>query len=160
MSAASGEFNILLIIMAGLSSYMSITWIRTWFSIAHGFRPEKCQDALCITLCHTWRATKTRGGFSAAMWMCPCLSICLSWLSLSVLCWLCMSACFCTFLSPFYHFLKVFFSFEWSPSMSCLNQFLFPLCCLSLSSFLSPSFLTPSFCPSRTWFSSSQSQMD
>lgn len=36
-------------------------------------------------LCHPWRVTELQmWSFSAVVWLCPCLSICLPWLSLSV----------------------------------------------------------------------------
>lgn len=67
-------------------------------------------------------------------------------LSLCVPCWLCLSAWFCH--------LSIIFSVSLSPSSGLLDcpiwtTSAFPLCCLSLSSFLVPSLLTPSFCPLR-----------
>ncbi len=141
-----------------LSSWQrcQVACIRTWFSVVHGSRPEiknqTYHSALCITstrkyqICvshDVWQKSES-GGFSTAVWMCPCLSICLSWLSLSVppvgcVC-LPVSACFCLCLSPFHHFHNVSFSLDWSPSLSCLNQFPSLVCSLY---FPFPSLLLP-----------------
>ncbi len=41
--------------------------------------------------------------------------------------WLCLAACFCMCLSPFYHFLNVSFPLNWSPSLSCSSPSLLSL---------------------------------
>lgn len=150
------------IVMQSSSSAKQAWVTRAWFSVIPGFRPEKKIDVRLLFASHwleNFISEKIKmWAFSGAVWICPCLSICLSLLSVSVP----SIGCVCQFLpvSPFYHFLNVSLSLIWSPSVSCLNQFPFLLCCLSLSSFLSPYPRAPSFCPFRTWLSSSQSQMD
>lgn len=159
--------------MAALSSCIP-HMCQNQISVVHSFRPEKkkrCQVASCITLTGKYQTCVTHDvwqksgeseswSFSAAVWMCPCLSICLSWLPLSVpsvgsVC-LPVPACACH--------LSIIFSMSFSPSTGLLQcpvwtNFLsfFALC---TPSSLSPSLLTPSFCPFRTWLSYSQSQMD
>lgn len=58
-------------------------WVQT--------RKNRCHAALCIALARKYQICVTHdmwqksesGGSSAAVWMCPCISICLSWLTLS-----------------------------------------------------------------------------
>lgn len=129
---------------------MPFTCIRTWFSVVHKFRQEKekkirCHAALCITLTREYQICVTHdkwqksesGGFSAAVWMCPCLSICLSWLYFSAP----SIGCVCLFLPlpvtllSFSQRLSLSLSLDWSP----LNKFPLLLRCLSLSPSLSRS---------------------